>query len=145
MLTVSQTPDKPVDELASIFNRICPVLSSVLYTLSTYPVTLKLTGISQLLVENVTPHSCVLNTRSFSCMLFTQLSDGLPWYTGWAIFIVWVHVCLITSIDPTHSTGTDVVIDMTISSPSNTSYTVLSGFTKHYVHIMAKQICIYDK
>jgi hypothetical protein len=34
---------------------------------------------------------------------------------------------------------------MTISSPSNTSYTVLSSFTKHYVHIMTKQICIYDK
>jgi hypothetical protein len=71
-------------------------------------------------------------------MLFTQSSDGLPWYPGWAIFNVWVHVCLITSIDPTHSTGTDVVIGMVISSPSNTSYAFFSGFAKAYVRIMTK-------
>jgi hypothetical protein len=31
-------------------------------------------------------------------MLFRQSSDGLPWYPGWAVFNVWVHVCLITSM-----------------------------------------------
>ena len=68
-------------------------------------------------------------------MLFTQLSD---WYPGWAIFNVWVHDFLITAVDPIHSTGTDVVIGMTISSPSNTSYAVFSGFAKKYVFIMTK-------
>ena len=96
---------------------------------------IKLTGISQLLVENVTSQYCALNTIDSSCMLFTQLSDGLPWYPGWAICIVWEHKCLITSLDPTHSTGTDVVIGMAISSPSNTSYTVFSGFAKSYLQI----------
>jgi hypothetical protein len=71
-------------------------------------------------------------------MLFTQSSDGLRWYSGWAIFNVWVHVCLITALDPTHSTGTDVVIGMVISSPSNTSYAFFSGFAKTYVRIMTK-------
>jgi hypothetical protein len=120
---------------ALAFNRICAVLSPVLYTLSIYPVTVKLIGISQLLVVNVTPQYCVLNTIDSSCMLFEHWSDLYP---GWAICIAWVHICLITGLDPTHSTGTDVVIGMNMSFPSNTSYTFFSGFAKHYVHIMTK-------
>ena len=135
MLTNSQTPDEPVLVPFSVFNRIWLVLSRVVYTLSIYPVTVKLIGICQLLVENVTPQFFVLNTITSSCMLFTHLSD---WYPGWAIFNVWVHDFLITAVDPIHSTGTDVVIGISISTPSNTSYAFFSDFAKKYVFIMSK-------
>ena len=127
---------------ASVFvclqsNMARPIMMNVvdIVSISCY---VKLIGICQLLVENVTPQFSILNTIDSSCMLFTHLSDGLPWYTGWAIFNVLVHSFIISALDPTHSTGTDVVIDMSISLPSNTSYTVFSGFAKQYIFIMTK-------